>query len=120
MQSNTTGLSMETFFEIIWIILLLYMCGQNYSMSKNIKILEIEAEIFRRKFITTLDVHGEDFDRLEKQIDSVLNLVKNDNDRSLLAMREILEPTKPMKSNNWDSVREAFKGPARIDVNERN
>jgi hypothetical protein len=41
-------------------------------------------------------------------------------ERSLMALRDTLETTKPIKSNNWDSVREAFKGPVRNDVNERN
>lgn len=41
-------------------------------------------------------------------------------DRHLLALRELLETTKPMKTNNWDSVREAFKGPTRVEINERN
>ncbi len=47
-------------------------------------------------------------------------LIKTENDRFLLAVRELAEATKPMKTNNWDSVREAFKGPVRIDLNERN
>lgn len=118
MQSNTTGFSMETIFDITLIIFLIIIFRQNASLSKKIKNLEFESDFFKSKFISTLDVHGEDFDRLEKQIDSVLNLVKNDNDRSLLAMRELLEPAKPMKSNNWDSVREAFKGPTRIEIND--
>ena len=44
----------------------------------------------------------------------------NDTNRSLLALRDSLDQTKPIKPNNWDSFREAFKGPARIEVNERN
>jgi hypothetical protein len=38
----------------------------------------------------------------------------------LLALRESLEATKPIKPNNWDSMKEAFKGPTRVEVNERN
>jgi hypothetical protein len=41
-------------------------------------------------------------------------------DRSLLALRESLETAKPIKPNNWDSFREAFKGPTRVEINERN
>ena len=44
---------------------------------------------------------------------------------SLVAIRELLDANKPinseLKPNNWDSVKEAFKGPTRaIDLNERN
>lgn len=41
-------------------------------------------------------------------------------ERSLLALKESQEAAKPIKSNNWDSVREAFKGPVRVEINERN
>ena len=37
--------------------------------------------------------------------------------RSLL-VRETLQP-KPMKPNNWDSVKSCFQSPSRIEVNER-
>lgn len=44
---------------------------------------------------------------------------------SLETIRELLDANKPItsegKPNNWDSVKEAFKGPTRaIDLNERN
>lgn len=54
------------------------------------------------------------------EILDVLGKIAEDNDRSFLALRETLSPTKPMKTNNWDSMREAFKGPVRIEANERN
>ena len=41
-------------------------------------------------------------------------------DRSMQPLRDTFETAKPMKSNNWDSVRSAFKGPTRVEVNERN
>lgn len=39
-------------------------------------------------------------------------------DRSMLDLRSILEPTKPMKTNNWVSMRKAFKGPAGVELDE--
>lgn len=39
--------------------------------------------------------------------------------RSLLARDNPLT-TKPIKPNNWDSVKSCFKSPSRVDVNERN
>lgn len=29
------------------------------------------------------------------------------------------DPIKPIKTNNWDSVREAFKGPTKVEFSER-
>lgn len=56
---------------------------------------------------------------LDENVDSTRRVVDG-IDRSLLALKESQEAAKPMKSNNWDSVREAFKGPVRVEVNERN
>lgn len=120
MQSNTTGHSMEIFFYIVIAGLLSCCLVAIISMSKKIESIETYSEFFRRKFITTMDVHGEDFDRLEKKSEALLELVKADNDRSLQAILERLDAAKPIKPNNWDSVKEAFKGPVRIEINERN
>lgn len=111
---------MEIFLDIIMIILLIYMIAKNHAISKRIKDIHIHTDFFQRKFITTLDVHGEDFDRLERHIDALKELVKNDNDRSLQAILERLDAAKPIKPNNWDSIKEAFKGPVRVEINERN
>ena len=105
MQSNTTGHSMETFFDIAFLCLLTYSIIKNVSMSKDIHLIQLENEYFKRKFLLTCDE---------------LCVKTDDTNRSLLALRDLLEPTKPMKSNNWDSIREAFKGPARVEINERN
>jgi len=119
MQSNTTGLSMEIFFYILFTCLLLASLVVNVAVLKSISSLETLNEFFQRKFVTTLDVHGEDFDSLERQI-NVLEQVNTDNNRSLQAILERLDAAKPIKPNNWDSVKEAFKGPVRVEINERN
>jgi len=120
MQSNTTGHSMEIFLAILVLILQIVMICMISNMSKNVKNTDIHTEFFRRKFIETLDVHGEDFDRLEKHLTAVIELIKSDNDRSLQAILERLDAAKPIRPNNWDSIKEAFKGPARNEINERN
>lgn len=96
---------METFFDILFLCLLSYSIYLNTVMSKKIKSIDIENEYFKQKFVITCDALLSESDQIH---------------RSLLAMRESLEAAKPMKSNNWDSVREAFKGPVRIEINERN
>jgi hypothetical protein len=105
MQSITTGLSMEIFFNTFQCFLLGYLIARNAVMIKKIKTIELENEYFKRKFTTTCDALLSESDQIH---------------RSLLSTRESLEAAKPMKSNNWDSVREAFKGPVRIEISERN
>lgn len=34
--------------------------------------------------------------------------------------KESIEPTKPIKPNNWDSMRQIFKKPVRVDIDESN
>jgi hypothetical protein len=74
-------------------------------MSKKVKSIDVENEFFKRKFLNTCD-------QLLGEIDK--------NHRSLLVLRDALETAKPIKPNNWDSIKEAFKGPVRVEVNERN
>ena len=96
---------MEIFFITFQCFLLGYIIAKNAAMLKKIKTIELENEYFKRKFTTTCDALLSESDQIH---------------RSLLSTRESLEAAKPMKSNNWDSVREAFKGPVRIEINERN
>jgi hypothetical protein len=126
MQSNTTGHSMETFFDILFVCLMTYSLILVIAVSKRIRNLEIENDFFKSKFIPTIDLVGEDIDRLEmhvgkisEQINALPDVIRDDNHRSLLALRETLEPAKPIKPNNWDSMKEAFKGPTKVTINER-
>ena len=45
------------------------------------------------------------YELLDKKINEIAEQIKNENNRSLLAVVDILEPAKPMKSNNWNSIR---------------
>ena len=95
---------METFFDILFLCLLSYSIYLNTVMFKKVKSIDIENEYFKRKFVLNTDALMSESDQIH---------------RSLLALRETLETAKPIKPNNWDSVREAFKGPVRIEINER-
>lgn len=55
---------------------------------------------------------------LEKQ-EKIAELVAEYH-RSIAVLRETLEPAKPIRTNNWDSIRDVFKGPARIVKDGRN
>lgn len=57
---------------------------------------------------------------LNDKLNTRLSKISEQIDRSTLSLRKNLEPTEPIKPNNWDSIREAFKGPTRVEVNERN
>lgn len=62
-----------------------------------------------------IEILGENYEELDSKIESLSNQI----DRSLDAMKNIHETTKPMKPNNWDSVKDVFRGPVRVDINER-
>jgi len=116
---------METFFDIIILSVISLSLSVNLSMSKKISNLEKENEFFKANFLTTFDDIDQTLDRVEThvkklvhQMDALPDVVKDDNHRSLQSLRESLETAKPIKPNNWDSVKEAFKGPAKV-INER-
>lgn len=54
------------------------------------------------------------------EMDNKIVQLSSDIDRFMVEIRENSESTKPIKTNNWDSIRQAFKGPTRIEINERN
>jgi hypothetical protein len=118
MQSNTTGLSMELILDMIFSFGIFAVLAINMKMSKKISNLETETEFYKRKFLVSLDEFGKDIDRLDSSVKHNSSVVENIH-RFLLAQKEA-ETTKPIRPNNWDSVKEAFKGPVRIEINERN
>src|SRR5271156_751164 len=109
---------MEIFLVILILISQMLTTLIMYMMSKKIHSIDLHSECFRRKFITTLDSHGSDFDRIHKRVDTVVELVKYHNDRSLQVLQERLDAKPITPKNNWDSIKEAFKGPVRTDKNE--
>lgn len=109
---------MEIFLDIIRVCLMAFLAIVAYAMSRKISKMELELEFYKRKFILTLDTFGEDIDRLERAVENNSKVV-DDFHRSLLAQKES-EATRPIRPNNWDSIKEAFKGPVRIEINERN
>jgi hypothetical protein len=91
---------MEIFFTILIGVEILMILGLNVFIVK--KVMGLETDVRCRE-------HNH-----EKIMSSLGQL-----NRSLLT-RDNLDNTKPMKTNNWDSVRNCFKGPTRVEVNERN
>lgn len=116
MQINTTGHSMETILDVILFIVLPVSLIMNCVYCRNFFLREKKTSEFHENIVRAITEQTEKYTYTQDKIDALGCGL----DRSMLALREILEPTKPIKTNNWDSVRQAFKGPARIEVNERN
>lgn len=116
---------MEIVFNVI-LIGLIILCNLMILVAlKGIKSLRDEVDLIQKQYHFHLMNVAQDLDALQvdvakmsQQLDALPDVMKEDNYRSLLALRESLESTKPIKPNNWDSVREAFKGPTRTDLNE--
>jgi hypothetical protein len=114
---------METFFECVLLFMLFISIIMNFVVLYHtpsledieLKILDILENSFEEKIAPAIVMNN---DRLIEMIDKIKHLSMN-IDRSMLALRDTLEPTKPMKSNNWDSIREAFKRPPKVDLDDR-
>lgn len=96
MQVSIKGYSMEVFF-ILLLLLIMIACAYIFACVKviadhSIKVHEKEEEILN-------------------QINNIYRLLNTTPLPSQL-------PQSPIKPNNWDSIREAFKGPVRVE-NER-
>ncbi len=120
MQSNTTGLSMELLFDTIQLILITFIVVIQGNTSQKIREIQLNQSILDERLASDLQDIEKGLVRIHEKLESIPDIFKDDIHRSLLSLREDLQDAKPMKSNNWDSVREAFKGPVRIEINERN
>lgn len=111
---------METFLDSIISITLVISVIMNFVVLFHIHMLDdIQKKIlengYEEKLLSAIDRSD---DRIIELVDKITDLsVKID--RSMVALESTLEPTIPMKSNNWDSIREAFKRPPRVDLNDR-
>lgn len=107
--------------EIIFIVLA-------FSIMQYFMYCEVRKVYARLETIS--EYHERKYDSIEMQLSSIRRHIDEVNislvafnaeqRRSLVAFKDSLEPTRPIKPNNWDSVREAFKGPVRVEINERN
>lgn len=66
---------------------------------------------------------GENIEEIEiktVKISAQLDSIQSEIYRILAEQKESLSSARPIKPNNWDSLKEAFKGPCRVTINERN
>jgi len=111
---------MEMFFAMISLLLIVYLIARNTVLSKKIDALAKNHIIADEHICSEIRSVECSIGRIHKRLDAIPSVIRDDVNRSLLALRENLETAKPIKPNNWDSVKEAFKGPVRNDINERN
>ena len=99
----------------------------NVAMFKKINKIDSRFEpLYRKNEQIIEDLYG-DIEGVEKavvilsqKLQALPDIIKDDNHRSLQAILERQDAAKPIKPNNWDSIKEAFKGPVRVEINERN
>ncbi len=102
------------------------------------KVLKIEDDLerFRRDFGVEMNCWQENFGCSEDKLDNIayetaktlttlneviekIDKVATDSIESFAALKESPEFTKPIKPNNWDSMKAAFKGPTRVESDVR-
>lgn len=99
---------METFLLLLIAIIPLMCTGINLCVYyKLIQCIETDLSDSKKKYEEIILI----LDRINQR--------QSEISRSMLARQEPLEATKPIKPNNWNSMKEAFKGPVRIEGNER-
>ncbi len=105
---------MQTFLDLAIILMLLMMCGSNLIIF--LQLNKVDGKI--DKLVENL-CEIDEISLKSVKMSGQLDAIQDEIHRSLLAIRSPLEATKPIKPNNWNSMKEAFKGPVRIDVDER-
>jgi len=114
-QDSTTGNLMWVFVQYFFVALLFMATVANI-----IYLFTIRNII--NKYPDLIDMITRSQFSIEEKIDDL----GDDNDRHFLALKEQLNETLPKitevpkAANNWESVRAAFKGPTKVDLNERN
>ena len=105
---------METFLTTTVILLLSTCVLYNfYYLQKMIEKIE-SLEEFQRKIAVTLIENTHYYEIASKKIDGITYEIE----RQVSALKEQIESTKPIKSNNWDRINQAFTRPTRVDLNE--
>lgn len=128
---------MESFLQSILICaLIVNLAATAFFIYKVLRMEEVLLKL-ERDFHVEMNCWQENFGCTEDKIDSVayettkslsklneviekIDKVAIDSIESFAALKESPEVTKPTKPNNWDSMKEAFKGPTRVEINERN
>jgi hypothetical protein len=107
MQITTTGYLMEVFCVVLIKISLLLL----YLLYRRVGKLSSALHDAQK----CLDYLRNDTDSIKERLGSFNHQL----DEFSLVLKHPQATNKSIKPNNWDSMREAFKGPVRIEINER-
>ena len=103
--------------EVFCVVLFFLTCFSNFFIYNELQKISDMHKITKKLQRDTYDVLNELCNNFEKLDDVVI-----DCQFKLNVLSEELKaaelPNRPIKPNNWDSVREAFKGTTR-EINER-
>jgi len=73
-----------------------------------------------KKLLNSIPTHICNGEEIKESLTDLLqDIVSLDNKIQSLSSLASQSTQSPMKPNNWDSIREAFKGPVRTEGNER-
>ena len=106
---------METILDIILIFACTTSIVTNLVYLFSVKKLNRAADLSLKDIPELRENQSillKDFGIFHSKVDSFLS--KSDQ----LLQEPTISPNRPIKPNNWDSMREAFKGPARVELNE--
>ena len=110
---------MEIFLIIsVLILIVACLCLNLFHFVKVHVELKAQRDLQSRIIEVLSDLNADEKENYQNHFDKIDEVATTLN-RSLLALKESFE-AKPIKPNNWDSFREAFKGPVRVEINERN
>jgi len=109
---------MEIFLLIAAKLLLVVSTGismlQHYRICQRLDILKQRIEPMDALIGEIIKIS-----EVTDQIQRTQKCLGDGSDRILATLKEIQESQKPKSTTNWDNLKEAFKGPARITINER-
>jgi hypothetical protein len=113
---------MIMFFSIFAFAFLVLNVMTSITVLKKINRIDSRFGPLYRKNEEIIQIFYKDIEGIEKtlvclceKVQVLPDIVKDDNLRSMQKILELLDSAKPIKTNNWDSVREAFKAPVRTD-----
>lgn len=101
--------------EVFFILLLSFSLLSNFLLYMQMRKMtnsQLLSEKLHKENKESNDILLKDFGIFHSKVDTFLSTA------DLLSRDPTQSPTKPIRPNNWDSLREAFKGPVRVH-NER-
>ena len=111
MQINTTGQFMIEFLDMFLIFAFSVSIIANMAFILHLKRNKKSCD----KIINDHPVLFQDIKNKLEVIDSVTTEIN----RSLLELKDSIQPIKPsIRPNNWDSMRHAFKAPTKVAIDE--